>query len=70
MEKTEKIGLVGPDGELTYVSDCCSQCDADGFDGPALWNSMEEAESANEETGGIPEGYTLRHVTIVIHDKD
>lgn len=67
-ETIEKVGLLGPDGELLYVSDANSMVGSE-FDGPCLWNSLEEAQRDNEEVGGVAEGWHFVKVTLVVGEK-
>jgi hypothetical protein len=63
--KIEYVGLLGADGELSWVSDCNSQV-GDEFDGPCLWLDVEQATEMNNDFGGIPDGCRLVKVTVTI----
>ena len=65
MTKRELFGVVGPDGELCYVSECDSRIADDNiFDGPALWTSLGAAQEANQDCGGLPDGYRYSKVVL------
>ena len=53
MLELKLVGLLNPDGNLSLVSDNCSQVEGSIYDGFVVWDTYEDAESDLEEEASL-----------------
>ena len=66
MNVLNKVGVLCADGTLLEVSDCNSQVEGSEFDGPVLWDTVDEAEDSMSECGDLPDGCAYCKVILTI----